>query len=65
LSAKTDAADAIVNVVVTEPKEAVATLWPQVRVADVVTSAVSWIRKLADGGTLELLWSRHRRVELW
>ena len=62
LSAQTDAADAVVNVVVTEPKEAVATLGLQVRVADVVTSAVLWVRELADRGTLVLLWSSRRRV---
>lgn len=65
LSAPTDAADVVVDVIVTEPKEAGVTLGLQVRVAVVVTSAVLWVRKLADRGTLERCWRSRRRVGYW
>jgi hypothetical protein len=62
--APTDDTDVVVDVVVTEPKEAGVTLGLQVRVAVVVTSAVLRVRKLADRGTLERPWGS-RRVDYW
>lgn len=64
MSAPTDAAYVVVDVIVTEPKEAGVTLGVQVRVAVVVISAVLWVRKLADRGTPERPW-RNRRVGYW
>jgi hypothetical protein len=65
ISAETEAADVVFNVVVTQPIEAVATLGSQARVAVVVTCAVLWVRKLADRGTLELVRRSRRRVGYW
>lgn len=65
LSTQTEAANIIINVVVAEPKKAGVALGPHVGVAVVVTSAVFWVRKLADRRALELLWRRRRSVGYW